>query len=62
MIGCKHCDSEVECFAHCQVALDGKHEPAYASVSYAEGDVCDINCKHCGLSGSFQINPRDINW
>jgi|SRR5665213_953440 len=54
---------EEDCFVEpkCQ---EGKHEPDFTSISHDVNmsNVIDINCKHCGLSGSVSINSKDILW
>lgn len=42
----------------------GEHMPDYDSVSHERGmgDVIDICCAHCGLSGSFRVPNADIMW
>jgi len=63
---CKHC-SEENCYEHCQKTESGEHEPdpysiTRADVDEGEGCVVDICCKHCGMSGSYKIEDKDINW
>jgi hypothetical protein len=41
----------------------GKHSPDPDSVAARDGElVVDVNCKHCGQSGSVTIKPEDILW
>jgi hypothetical protein len=39
------------------------HEPEGHTITYA-GDrlICDVSCRNCGKSGSFEVDPGDINW
>lgn len=55
----------------CEKSPTGKHEPDWLSVAIPQeatsGDpflqgVIDVNCKHCGLSGSGRVEPDDLNW
>jgi len=40
-----------------------EHEPEGHTVTYSGDDlICDVSCRHCGLSGSFEVDPGDINW
>ena len=40
------------------------HAPDWSTVKKADGvsDVIDVWCKLCGLSGSFTVPERDIQW
>ena len=55
---------KLECYEHCQstASTDATHKPDPSSISHSDQDVIDINCVHCGISGSFILNPDDINW
>ena len=59
---------EFESEEKCLKASGQKHEPEPSSLAYVDGDIFDVNCKHCGRSGSLvlhldDINDRDdINW
>lgn len=48
----------------CKESPDGNHEPDLSTVVHHDQDVFDVNCKHCGTSGSFVLilPPNDINW
>jgi hypothetical protein len=60
------CDTE----AFCPTSPDFDHHPDPASVKAADGAgkergtdwILDINCKHCGRSGSVRIDPKDIEF
>lgn len=38
------------------------HQPVWTSVAHAEDDIFDVLCRKCGTSGSFVVNPSDIQW
>ncbi len=68
---CRFCPDEIcPCYEHCSETADGKHEflPGSLDVRADEtGDdyaVADVNCKHCGQSGSVFLNFEvgSINW
>jgi hypothetical protein len=54
----------------CPDSPDHRHHPDPASVKAADGAGCnrgtdwivDINCKHCGRSGSTRIDPNQIEF
>ena len=60
------CDTE----AFCPKSPDYKHHPDPASIEAADGAgrnrgtdwLVDVNCKHCGRSGSVAIDPEDIEF
>jgi len=60
------CDTE----AFCPRSPDFRHEPDPASVKAADGAgkgrctdwIVDVNCKHCGRSGSVRIDPKEIEF
>jgi hypothetical protein len=41
-----------------------KHEPDWSTARPAEGadGTVDVWCPKCGLSGSFAVDPSDVNW
>jgi hypothetical protein len=60
---CKVC-KRTNCYEHCQVADNGKHEADPRSARQVEGVdfTLDYTCKYCGQSGSVIINPITIYW
>lgn len=39
------------------------HQPDEHTFSYSGSDlIIDVNCRACGMSGSFRVEPSDINW
>lgn len=54
------------CWGHCHQSRDGRHRPCAVSVTHADVGrdefLYDINCKKCGVSGAFHIDPKDIQW
>ena len=60
------CDTE----AFCPQSSDFKHDPDPSSIKAADGAgkergtdwIVDVNCKHCGRSGSVRIDPKDIEF
>ena len=60
------CDTE----AFCPRSDDYKHHPDPASVAPADGAgkergtdwIIDVNCRHCGRSGSVRIDPDEIEF
>ena len=54
----------------CPKSLDFRHHPDPASVKPAEGAgrnrgtdwIVDVNCRHCGRSGSVRIDPAEIEF
>lgn len=60
---CRHC-GKAHCWDHCQDQDDGKHKGDPKSIVSADGMrwVVDVNCLHCGQSGSTRINPKEIQW
>jgi hypothetical protein len=40
------------------------HEPDWSTVRFDEGtgDIIDVWCRKCGLSGAFTVDPKDIQW
>lgn len=49
----------------CARSGDGNHQPNWgtATIDYDhESIIVDINCVHCGQSGSACISRDDINW
>jgi hypothetical protein len=54
----------------CSKSPIGKHEPDWATLiipDEASTDefllgVVDVNCKHCGMSGSARVDPDTISW
>jgi hypothetical protein len=51
---------------YCPDSSTCKHEGEFGSITPADIDpehwIVDINCKHCGRSGSVKIDPAEINW
>ncbi len=66
---CPHCNKD-GCYEHCYDAKDGKHEVEVSKNFVTEAHslcsdnsfVIDVNCKHCGGSGSTTILVEDIDW
>jgi hypothetical protein len=61
---CKHCSAE-DCYEHCQKTEDGKHkiDPYSATTSVEDGGVLvNVNCGHCGASGSAILRSSDVLW
>jgi len=64
---CKHC-AKNGCYEHCQKTDHGNHIPDPCSISHdpdtggGRSLIFDISCVECGLSGSFNVSPEDINW
>lgn len=60
---CKVCKKE-NCYAHCQVAVDGQHvaDPASGRAADDYPFVIDFNCEKCGQSGSVKVDANDIAW
>lgn len=52
----------------CPTSPTGKHEADFNTVARADiaGDdhwILDVNCKHCGRSGAFRVDPQtEIDW
>jgi hypothetical protein len=54
----------------CPKSPDFQHHPAPSSIKPADGAgkergtdwIVDVNCKHCGRSGSVRIDPMDIEF
>jgi hypothetical protein len=39
------------------------HKPDEHTFSYSGSElIIDVNCRECGMSGSFAVSPGDINW
>jgi len=40
------------------------HKPDWSTARLADGtpDILDVWCAECGISGSFRVDPKDINW
>jgi hypothetical protein len=68
-VSCKICGKD-KCYAHCQVAEDGKHEVDTTSADshqckHHDDDgniIVDFNCKNCGQGGSISVKVADIAW
>ena len=64
---CNVCGEE-NCYEHCQVNESGYHVVDDTHLSLADGFqgkdeiVVDVNCKHCGQSGSGIFKKSDIAW
>ena len=65
---CRDADCDTEGF--CPRSPDFRHHPDPASVKAADGAgrnrgtdwIVDVNCKHCGRSGSVRIDPDEIEF
>jgi len=63
-------DAECNTAAFCPRSPDYSHEPDAASVARADDAgggrgtdwIVDVNCKHCGRSGSVRFDPADIEF
>lgn len=53
---------------YCPDSTDGKHAPDFETLTKAEIAqpdhwIMDVNCKHCGRSGAFRLDPQtEIDW
>ncbi len=49
---------------YCSKSENGLHTPNADTVAAAKdlSGVVDVSCVHCGRSGSFRVDPQDINW
>ena len=48
---------------HCPKSPTKQHEPdGFSAVQAPFSLVLDLNCKHCGRSGSVTIDPKEILW
>ena len=60
------CDTET----FCPQSKDYRHHPDPTSIKPADGAgkesgtdwIVDVNCKHCGRSGSVRIDPEEIEF
>lgn len=65
---CLVCEGDEQYFPGWEPIEDGDpneciHEPEGHTVIYSgERLICDVSCRKCGMSGSFIIDPNDINW
>lgn len=60
---CPVCGGDEQYFPGWKPVEGCAHEPEGHTVSYSgETLICDVSCRKCGTSGSFSINPEDINW
>jgi hypothetical protein len=63
---CKVCRVMLPCWEHCQDTLDGRHQANSRSMRPIEGDgpdwTVDVDCQHCGQSGSVAVDPKAIQW
>jgi hypothetical protein len=63
-------DADCATEAFCPTSPDFDHHPDPASVKAADGAgkergtdwIVDVNCLHCGRSGSTRIDPMDIEF
>jgi hypothetical protein len=63
-------DADCATEAFCPKSPDFKHHPDPASIKPADGAgrnrgtdwIVDVNCKHCGRSGSVRIDPAEIEF
>lgn len=48
----------------CRKSESGKHEADPASLAVAQGatGIIDMNCLHCGRSGSVAVQLQEVNW
>jgi hypothetical protein len=49
----------------CPTGPDGQHQPDPATVSHGRDTpdgVVDVNCRHCGRSGSLLLDPEAVQW
>lgn len=65
---CKVCGAR-ECYAHCQEAADGRHQPEPSSWSVeqdGEGIWLDVNCRFCYQSGNvfhtMLTSEEQVTW
>lgn len=42
--------------------LGHEADPTSLTNNPADGLLVDVGCKHCGTTGSVQINPADLQW
>ena len=65
-MGCIHCTKPDECYEHCKVASDGKHEPdpeTFHLEHDGDGVYLDVYCKFCGQSGCIgNFKAEDVDW
>jgi hypothetical protein len=62
----RDCDTE----AFCPDSPDFKHDPDPTTIQTADGVgrnrgtdwIVDVNCQHCGRSGSARIDPEEIKF
>jgi len=63
-------DADCATEAFCPKSSDFKHHPDPTSITPADGAgknrgtdwIVDVNCRHCGRSGSVRIDPKDIEF
>ncbi|MGO8750589.1 MAG: hypothetical protein ACLQNE_31965 [Thermoguttaceae bacterium] len=63
-------DADCGTAAFCPKSPDFQHHPNPASISAADSAgkergtdwIVDVNCKHCGRSGSVRIDPDEIEF
>lgn len=60
---CSVCGGDEQYFPGWKPVDGCAHEPEGHTVTYSGDDlICDVSCRKCGASGSFIIEPSDINW
>ena len=61
---CKHCQSVLPCYEHCQKTESGEHaaDPYSAAQADESKFLVDYWCKHCHQSGAVAVDPKDIQW
>ena len=65
---CLVCEGDEQYFPGWEPEEDGEpnecsHEPEGHTITYSGSElICDVSCSKCGISGSFQVTPDDINW